>query len=220
PANHFKLYFYAAVLAIIQKVSKSLGSMQIACEQFTFLLGYNNELAQHGLEGVSSAEADLWWERSLIGWEESTSAHLPLLALRKEARLDHAGLTMLLAIGLVEEDFRFGFLFESLQGKADQPRPTLGLLNSWFESAPSTLRRLQELGLVESLGANLPRSSRALQVPALLWEALRGDSIDKQANWIRHREARQLPVMSELILSESIRKQAEGLASLLAAGKS
>src|SRR5262249_17617975 len=93
-----------------------------------------------------------------------------------------------------------------------------GLLNSWFDNAPSTLRRLQDLGLVESLGANLPRSSRALQIPALLWDAMRGDAIAKQANWVHHREAGQLPAPSELVLSESIRSQAEALAALLRTG--
>lgn len=47
--EHFKLYFYAAVLHLVQQVSLSLGSHEAAFEQFPFLGGYYDELAKQGL---------------------------------------------------------------------------------------------------------------------------------------------------------------------------
>ena len=42
--------------------------------------------------------------------------HLPLRALREAPPLDHAAMMRLLTIGLVEEQARFGAIFEAMQG--------------------------------------------------------------------------------------------------------
>ena len=52
PTEHFKLYFYAAVLHLIEQVSQSFGSREAAFEQFPFLDDYYDELATQGLEGL------------------------------------------------------------------------------------------------------------------------------------------------------------------------
>src|SRR6185295_17686217 len=49
PDTHFKLYFYAAVLRVIEQVMQSFDSPEATFEQFPFLAGYMNELAWHGL---------------------------------------------------------------------------------------------------------------------------------------------------------------------------
>ena len=59
PAEHFKLYFYAAVLHLIEQVSQSFGSREAAFEQFPFLDGYYDELATQGLEGLASGNLDM-----------------------------------------------------------------------------------------------------------------------------------------------------------------
>ena len=53
PAVHFKLYFYAAVLRLIEHVTQALGSFAATFEQFPFLTGYRDELAAHGLNGLT-----------------------------------------------------------------------------------------------------------------------------------------------------------------------
>jgi ATPase family associated with various cellular activities (AAA) len=225
PANHFNLYFYAAVLHVIQQVSELLGSFEVAVNQFPFLAGYNRELTGHGLRGVPWDEAVSRWGNALRTWEATASCHLPLRALGERTALDHATVTMLLTIGLVEEDSRFGYLFEHFHGIAGQHRPTLGLLSSWFAgaftagNAAESLRRLQELGLVQAREPDVPRSSRTLQVPALLWDALRGERVERLAAWVRHRPEDQLARFHELILPDQIQQQAKAVPALLASGE-
>src|SRR5439155_24311109 len=116
-------------------------------EHFSFLEGYYDELATQGLEGLSSGNLAAWWCDSLHEWEDKVPGHLPLRALREVSGLGHTAMTLLLSIGLIEEDGRFGLLFEAMQGTPGQHRPTLGLLYaSWREPADNsevrvTLRR-------------------------------------------------------------------------------
>src|SRR5882724_8953410 len=170
PANHFKLCFYRAVLNAIQQVARSLGSFEAAFAQFPFLAGYNNELAERGLAGMSAGDACSWWTSSLDEWELAIEPPLPLRELCEAAGLDQTSMAILLTIGLVEEDARFGFMFEYLQGIIGQPRPTQGLLHSWFgpeDIVRSSIRRMQEVGLAQVVNADVPRSGRALQARAL-----------------------------------------------------
>ena len=99
--------------------------------------------------------------------------------------MDDASLTLLLTVGMVEEDARFGLLFEELQGTTGLHRPTGGLLQSWFEG--TRLQRLQDLGALEVSGADLPRSLRALRLAPFLWDAIRDEPVERPARWIRHR---------------------------------
>jgi hypothetical protein len=225
PVEHFKLYFYAAVLRLIAKVVQSVGSFESAFERFPFLAGYNNELAEYGAAGLSSEEAARWWCESLKAWEEGASVHLPLRALSQAAELDYAALTLLFTSGLLEEDERFGFLFESLQGGTGQHRPTMGLLNSWCsefddrDAARVNIRRLRELGMIKPVNPEAPRVEWALQIPEPLWDAIRGEKIARPAAWARYREPGQLAELSELILPDTLRQQLKLLPALFASGE-
>ena len=222
PANHFKLCFYRAVLNAIQQVGRSLGSLDAAFSQFPFLAGYNNELAERGLAGKSVGDACAWWTGALAEWEVAVQHHLPLRALCEAAGLDQTTLALLMTIGLVEEDARFGFMFEYLQGITNQPRPTQGLLHSWFgpeEVVRSSIRRMQEIGLVQVTNADVPRSGRALQVPTPLWDAIRGERPARFGSWARYRSAAELPQLNELTLPPEVARQAAALPPLFASGE-
>ena len=52
PAEHFKLFFYGAVLSLFHHIVQVFGSCEAAFKEFPFLVGYNNELADGGLAGV------------------------------------------------------------------------------------------------------------------------------------------------------------------------
>src|SRR6266566_10057664 len=132
PTEHFKLYFYAAVLHLIERVSLTFGSREAAIEHFPFLEGYYDELAAQGLEGLAEGKLEAWWRDSLHTWEDEAPGHLPLRSLREVSGLSHMAVTLLLSIGLSEEDARFGLLFETVQGTPGQHRPTPGLLNAWW----------------------------------------------------------------------------------------
>src|SRR5215216_6585912 len=49
--EHFKLYFHAAVLDVLDHVTRLFNSSEAALQQFPFLAGYQDQLAGCGLEG-------------------------------------------------------------------------------------------------------------------------------------------------------------------------
>jgi len=216
-ANHFKLYFYAAVLHVLDRVFQTLGSADAAFEQFPFLLGYVNELALHGLEGVQSDEAPTRWRDALLAWEASADVHLPIRALRSATGLEHEAITLLFAIALCDEDARFGSVFALLQHAADQRHPTVGLLRAWWEAYEGArlLRQLQALGLTRTANADAPRAEWQLHVPAPLWDALHGGAHESLTLWAHWRAPATLLALDDLIVSDALRKQLQHLQLLM-----
>jgi hypothetical protein len=74
PTEHFKLYFYAAVLRVIKQCFEIFGSREIAFEQFPFLAGYNLELAVRGVDEMTCAEASRCWYEALRDWRSGTAS--------------------------------------------------------------------------------------------------------------------------------------------------
>lgn len=225
PIEHFKMFFYAAVLNLLHHVTKGFDSQEAVFAQFPFLAGYNNELAQSGLEGMNSLEAIKWWLDSLRDWEETATEQLPLRSLRLAAGLDHAAMTSLITVGLIEEDMRFGPVFEVAQGTPGQHRPTPALLNSWrcdetgATDARAHVRSLQEQGLVRVVNPEAPRLEWALEVPAALWDALRGEQNETPASWLRYQPPASLPILNELILPPALNDRLQLIPGLLATGE-
>ncbi len=174
PAQHFNLYFYAATLFTIMQAIEVVGDIDAAFEQFPFLTEYFNELAANGLDGISFGEAPARWFAALHAWEARAGGHLPLRALRDQAQLDDAAITLLLIAGLLEEDRRFGAVFNALY---QQPVPTFGLLVTWFSPVGDVrvlLSRLLDLRLLQVTNPAAPRPEWVLQPDPLIWDALRG----------------------------------------------
>src|SRR6185369_9242923 len=186
-----------------------------------FLVDYNNELAGHGLEGMSRDEAKSLWRDSLQAWEERASMHLPLRALGDELGLDFDALTMLMSVGIIEDEPRFGQLFEAMQGGAQQRRPTVGLLTSWWNdalpgnSARIVIRRLLELGLIRVVNPDAPRAEWALQIPGLFWDVLRGDVHEVPVPWASYQPQGKLASIRELILPDAVMKIVVAVPDLL-----
>jgi len=225
PAEHFKLYFYAAVLHILEQVAQSFESHEAMFEQFPFLVGYHDELASRGLDGQTLDAAKVWWHHALDAWEGKMDAPLPICALRKAAGLDYAAFTLLISIGLIEEDARFGMLFETMQSSSGSHRPTFGLLNAWWREpvdggeVRAVLRRLQDLGLVQVVNPDAPRIEWALQLPGLLWDVLRGDTREQLAPWLRYVRPAQLLPYEDLIISDALWHILTTLPTLLDSGE-
>ena len=223
PANHFKLCFYLAVLNTIQQVSHALGSWESALQQFPFLGGYAGELADRYPKAMSTLDASDWWTNALGQWESTVEHHLPLRALCEAEAFDRSALTLLLTVGLVEEDPRFGIVFECLHGlTAAHSRPTQGLLQSWFGSEDrvrSSIRRMLDIGLIQTVNTDGPRSGKTLHVPAPLWDAIRGERPQKFGSWIRFREPQELCELASLTLPVDILRQARALPPLFASGE-
>src|SRR5689334_21125787 len=130
PATSFSLHCYAAILSVLEPVLNAFGSHEAAFEQFPFLTGYLSELAAAGLEGMAIQDAQRWWFGELTTWEGRAPGHMPLAAL-KAAGVSYDAVILLLIIGLIEEDARFGPVFAFLQNRPTQQRPTLALLDHW-----------------------------------------------------------------------------------------
>jgi len=205
PRNHFRLRFYGAVDALRAEVAEG------AADAFPFLRGYFAELDAAGAEGVRDAAAD---------WE--AAARLPIGRLRDVAALDDDALTLLFVAGLVEEDARFGVVFELLHGIPGCRRPTFGLLAAWLGGenggARAALRRLLDAGLLRVRNADAPRAEQELEVAPLIWDALRGEVPERPAPWLRFRPQERLTPIAELILPPEVRCTVESLPALLAAG--
>ena len=228
PAAHFKLYFFAAVSRVLAQVSETYGSREAAVEQFPFLSAYASELAAHAPDDdddeADCAKLDLWWREAIEAWERGATERLPLRLLREACALPHDAMTLLLCVGLIEEDARFGLLFEEMHGAAGQHRPTLGLLSAWWRAPEDyagvrdRLRRLQALGLVQFMGTDAPRTEWALHVPALLWDVMRGETPDAPASWAQYRAAGELLALEELILPGELKARLAQLPALLSEG--
>src|SRR5437899_9064338 len=107
-ANHFELRLHAVVMQVIDRVSQTFGSQEETLQQFPFLDRYLDEARERGLDESGCGDA-------LQEWEKTASTHLPLQAVREAAGLDDFALSLFLTIGLLEEDARFGPLFETWQ---------------------------------------------------------------------------------------------------------
>ena len=222
PAEHFKLFFYGAVLSLFHHVVQVFGSSEAAFKEFPFLIGYNNELADGGLAGVNSGKAVLVWLDSLRAWEKKATGHLPLCALRQAAGLDHSAMILLTIIGLIEEDLRFGSVFETMQGSPGQHRVTPGLLNCWgrdetdSSDARTNVRRMHELGLVRVVNPEAPRLEWAMEVPSPLWDALRGEQNEIPGAGLRYRSPHELLPIDQVVLTPALHERVKAIPQLLA----
>jgi DNA polymerase III delta prime subunit len=225
PAGHFRLYFFATVARVLEGLAHTFGSYEGAVEHFPFLALYRDEMAGRVPAGADGQAARAWWRRAINEWEKKTKEHLPLRALGQTAGLDHDCLTLLACAGLVEEDSRFGLVFEAAQESPGQRRPNAGLLGAWWReggdygAARANLRRLQSCGLVRVVNADAPRAEWALQVPSALWDLLRGDAAEEIATWARHRAHDSLAALDTLILPRALKEQIAQVPALLASGE-
>jgi len=198
PAAHFRLHVYGAVLRLRTRLPAPDEHNGLG-----FLAGYYAELAPAGFAEPEPDEEARWW--ALVeDWERTAAGHLPLRALRIAASLDPLALTLLFTAGLVDEDARFGSLFEALNGVPGEPRPTMGLLATWTDddAARDAAQALLGAGLLDAANPDAPRSRWALQVPPVLWDGLRGRPPEALAPWAHYRPVEELPALDELLLPE------------------
>jgi hypothetical protein len=225
PSGHFRLYFFAAVARVLEGLARTFGSPEGAVEHFPFLALYRDEMAGRVPSGADAQAARAWWRRAIGEWEKSAKEHLPLRALGETAGLDHDCLTLLACAGLVEEDARFGLVFEAAQESPGQRRPNAGLLGAWWREGEdygggrANLRHLQSCGLVRVVNADAPRAEWALQVPPALWDLLRGDAAEGIAPWARHRAHDSLAALDTLILPRALKDQVAQVPALLRSGE-
>ncbi|HKV11211.1 MAG TPA: ATP-binding protein [Thermoanaerobaculia bacterium] len=224
-ATHFKLCFLAAVLHVLDQLTRNLGSLDEALDQFPFLRDYLEETERlNGIDAPSAAATEEW-TGALRQWELQVSTHLPLRALREALSLDDGAVTLLFAIGLIEEDPRFGFMIECAQPVSPgQHRPTLGLLTAWWRDEEDVthvrdhVRTLSDSGLIKVVNGEAPRLQWVFQSPPAVWDALRGEMRGSPAPGLRFTPGTELPAVSELVLAEPLRRALETVPALLRSG--
>lgn len=223
PDEHFRLYFYAAVLHLRERLDR-LGVTAAGLERFPFLAAYFDELRGGPFEAAPAEDALAHWEAGVQAWEAASPARLPLVELKRAAGLSHLALSLLFVAGLLEEDARFGVLLEAVQGTPGQQRPTVTLLAGWGNQragrpgARHALLDLLDRALLEVVNVEAPRSQWALQPPPLLWDAIRGDVGEELAPWARLVPPERLPATDTLLLPEAARSRLTNLPRLLETG--
>src|SRR5262245_52268671 len=80
-ATHFKLCFLAAVLHVLDQLSRNLGSLDDVLEQFPFMRDYLDEIERLDGTDAPSAAATEEWIGAVRRWERTAGVHLPLRAL-------------------------------------------------------------------------------------------------------------------------------------------
>lgn len=213
PVAHFNLYWFGAILHL-----RGLLPAPDHENGLGFLNGYYSELDAFGFDAAGGA-ADARWHHLLAAWESTADGHLPLRALRDSCGLDGLAMTLLFTAGLVEEDVRFGRLFEVLNQLPGEWRPTFGLLATWTgdSSARAAMVRLLESGLLVAGTCDAPRARWTVQVPTVLWDAMRSGTAPG-IDWARHVPLDRLPASDELVLGDETRRVLSRLPQMLAEG--
>jgi tRNA A37 threonylcarbamoyladenosine biosynthesis protein TsaE len=206
PETHFRLHWYGAI-AHLRTLLPDPGPDNEA----SFLEAYYAELDAIGCEGGPAG-----WQQLVRAWEDGAADHLPLRALRERWQLDPPALTLLITAGLVEEDLRFGQLFETLNGLPGEWRPAFGLLSTWTQddAARTAVLRLLDAGLLVPGDPSAPRARWGLQVPPVLWDAVRGGGSPPAG----YTPTADLPAPGELVLDADTRHALDRLPALLPPG--
>ena len=217
PASHFKLALIAAALRL-RDVLETEGSR----DDFPFLDSYTQEAADWC--GVAANNPELLRRfRQMLARLHPEAAAKPLHAIETEAGLSSEAVDVLLTIGLIEEDPRFGAVFEWAQPACpQQQRPTQGLLTAWWRDEEdcvairATLRRLCELSLIRVVNPEAPRLHWAYEADPVLWDVLRGETNLAGAPWLHYASPEQLPLLDDLILPLDLHEKSRRLPHLFA----
>ena len=71
PTEHFRLYFYATVSQVIERVLPAFESPEAAFARFPFLVAYHQELNDEIRQGLATRGSEAWWRAAIAEWEAS-----------------------------------------------------------------------------------------------------------------------------------------------------
>jgi hypothetical protein len=220
--GHFALMIYAAIQRLIEHLDNlpehAGDSLR---EKFVFLSGYSDELTRQLPEGVSG-HASQWWRMALHQWEGDGDRSWPWRRLAERAIEDFDRRLIVALVGLVEEDSRFGTVFQALQSPLPHRRPTIELVgqilggvqsgqDAWTLCAP-----LLEQGWLVCPNREAPRAEWVLRVPTPVWSLLRGDTAQRVFPGCEYLGAGNPGDIDELIFSTSTLDRLHNLPPLLA----
>lgn len=225
PSGHFDLYFLAATANLTRRLMQIYGTREAVFGEFPFLEIYDEKLAGREPDELADEQADEWWKNALLDWENDSDNRLPLKDLRLRFDLDFSNIILLFSIGLVEEDARFGAVFEILNEFSTEKRLTFGTLNFWqkaknsLDSAQTIIYRLFDLGLIKFGNTENPRSEWTLMVTPVLWDLIRGEIHFLQIDWLKYTAVEDLLAIENLILSANLKQKISVLPALFRDGE-
>ena len=224
--GHFLLHFYAAVYCLIHHVRRlTLAEGQDReniLETYPFLTGYVEEMHRFMPDDMTWDNAFEWWKTEITAWEQNPEQHLPILGLTTHSQFPFHSRLLLMIVGLVEEDSRFGTVFAELQKPLASRRPSLELAGQIItghgrmkETDPWYIcRPLITVGLLAVPNKELPRTEWALHVPSLLWDIIKGETESQPAPWCQYHAPDIFPSPDKLIFPEEFLRQLKQLPSL------
>ncbi|HQU81629.1 MAG TPA: ATP-binding protein [Pyrinomonadaceae bacterium] len=220
PAGHFEIYFLATTADLMRRLEEIYGTREAVFIEFPFLEIYDQKLAGREPNDLSQEKAENWWKKTIFDWEKRAENHLPLSVLRTKFELEFSEILLLICIGLIEEDARFGLVFEILNEFSTEKRLTFGTVDFWQKSknldtsSPSIIYRLFDLGLINFGNTENPRSEWTLLIQPLLWDLMRGEKHYFQADWLKFTASKDLLSIEKLILSDKMKREISVLPAL------
>ena len=218
PVEHFKLAIFGVIARLLDVCADTDDNAAIAAHPF--LSEYAEEIEARTRAGSCF---ETRWRAALDVWvDQATSigANLPLVALGRTGVTD-LEIELLLAIGLIEEDSRFGAVFARAQ--EGEQRPTLGTLIAWWrhddeggDRADDVRRAVQSLmrhGLVDVPNSLAPRPAWTPTVTIAVWDALRGDA--PSLPWLDWRARESLPTPESYVAPGATRQACATLPEVL-----
>jgi hypothetical protein len=134
---------------------------------------------------------------------------------------------LMMAVGLIEHDIRFGALFATLQQPLASRRPCVGLLN-WLLAdpvddsceIPERVHGLRDRGLLQIANLDDPRSEWVPRLPIAIWDLLHQGRIVPASlpAELTYRTPDEFPPLEEVALTGKVRQVAHRLPELIRAG--
>jgi hypothetical protein len=225
PANHFRLHFYAAVSQVTTAAARAAPEPVADC--LRALAGYDEELGACGVPALGGAQALAWWCDAIAAWERTVTDFLPARALRQALGVELDDMVLVFGAGLIEEDARFGALYErinSSHGQSGRPRATLAVLADCRRDGDRSevrtrLRVLADSGLLRVVNADAPRVEHGVEVPPAVWDVLRGERHERPAAWLRYVPSEGLVPADALVLAPQLAAALTSLPRVIASGE-
>jgi hypothetical protein len=188
--THLDGWLDAAITNVAAYLVNVGGEEQL--EIHRFLVPYFNSIHTHCPEAETWDELNWAWQAKKELWDtqRQDDLTLPLVRLRQatltpEPPLTDDHLRILMLVGLVEKDARFGALYSLLYPLPDDLHLSLGLLDDLLhynrvEPLGPTWPLVQDLeqrGLITLQHPERPRPARTASIPTPVWEALSGEAM-------------------------------------------
>lgn len=187
--------------------------------EFPWLATYAGQIEPY-LPAQLDWQASLQWlEQAIDAWEKEDNTHQPLKALRAALGMPSYQLAAVVMAGAVEEDSRFGSLYEALG--AGSHRPSLGLLAelNGFSDGWELCRPMVECGFLEIQNEQAPRPEWQARVPGAVWNAARGDRNISPLPGVTWRSYESLTALQDIILPQTELDTLSRVVRLLASGQ-